>query len=269
MKPHQPNPSLRGRKMAHQSRNMQRGGDEAYSSFFSLSWFMDKLLSGLNRLFVALKHKLYTMTIGQAEGLRLPWLKIGLAAFALFFFARKDLQFSVNMRAPLRGASTEEPAATGVALRSGTMSLGQNLLFGGDRAETSAKMEELDAAAVKNYIKRFSRVAIAEMQKYGIPASVKMGQAILESKAGAAAGVAAENNHFGGPLSGKTYTSAWENWRSHSLLLKESMPEAFENGKSYKKWSQALKAYNNDRNYTNHLLQVIEAYQLYLLDEEI
>ncbi|MFM9949310.1 MAG: glucosaminidase domain-containing protein [Saprospiraceae bacterium] len=270
MKPHQSNPSLRGRKMAHQARNMQRGGgDEAYYPFFSLSWFIDKLLSGLNRLFVAFKHKLYSMMSGRVEGFSLPWFKIGLAAFAVFLFAKKDLQFSVNMRAPLRGASLEEPAATGVALRSNTMSLGQNLWFKGKDSGVSTKLEDLDAEAVKSYIKRFSRVAIAEMQKYGIPASVKMGQAILESKAGSASGVASENNHFGAPLSGKNYASAWENWRSHSLLLKTSVPEAFEYGKSYKKWSKALKVYNNDRSYADQLLQVIEAYQLYLLDEEI
>ncbi len=269
MKPHQPNPSLRSRKMAHQARNMQRGGEEAYYPLFSLSWFIDKLWSGLSRLFIALKHKLYTMTSGQFEGLQLPWFKIGLAAFAVFFFARKDLQFSINMRAPLGGNATEEPQATGVALRSGTMSLGQNLLFNSERSSTPAKLEELDEAVVKNYIKRFSRVAIAEMQKYGIPASVKMGQAILESKAGAAAGVSSENNHFGGPLSGKQYSSAWENWRAHSLLLKETLPDAFEFGKSYKKWAKVLKAYNSNRSYPDHLLQVIETYQLYLLDEEI
>jgi len=268
MKPHQPNPSLRGRKMAHQARNMQRGGDEVYYPFFSISWFIDKFLSGLNRLFVALKHKFYSLVSGRTEGLRLPWFKIGLAAFAVFLFAKKDLQFSVNMRAPLRGAGMEEPAATGVAMRSNTMSLGQSWFKGKDSG-TSTKVEDLDNESVKTYVKRFSRVAIAEMQKYGIPASIKMGQAILESNAGAASGVASENNHFGAPLSGKNYASAWENWRSHSLLLKTSVPEAFEHGKSYKKWAKALKVYNNDRSYADQLLQVIEAYQLYLLDEEI
>lgn len=255
--------------MAHQARNMQRGREDGYYPSFSLSWFMDKLLNGLSRLLVALKHKLYSLTLGNLEGIRLPWLKIGLAAFAVFFFARKDLQFSVNMRAPLRGAAVEEPEATGVALRSGTMSIGQGLLFKGESQSASAKLEDLDAEAVKTYIKRFSRVAIAEMQKYGIPASIKMSQAILESKAGSVPGAGADNNHFGKPLSGKTYASAWENWRSHSLLLKASFPDAFEHGNSYKKWSKALKAYSNDRNYSDQLLQVIETYQLYLLDEEI
>jgi len=255
--------------MAHQARNMQRGGDEAYYPSFSLSWLMDKLLRGLNRLFVAFKHKLYTMTLGRLEGIRLPWFKIGLAAFAVFLLAKKDLQFSVNMRAPMRGATTEEPEATGVALRKSAMGFGQTALSDGERSGSTTTLEELDPAAVKSYIKRFSRVAIAEMQKYGIPASVKMGQAILEGKAGTAPEVETENNHFGGPLSGKSYSSAWENWRSHSLLLKNSFPEASEYGKSYKKWAKALKTYSKDQDYSDHLLKVIEAYQLYLLDEEI
>ncbi len=267
MKSYQPNPSSRSNNMAHQPNNMQRGQEEAYYSPFSLSWFISRLITGLNRLLIALKHKAYTVAPGgRIEGRRLPWLKIGLAAFVLFLMTKKDLQFSVNMRAPLRTASMEEPQATGVSLRQGTMSLGQNLLFKG--SSTSAAVEELDAAAVKAYVKRFSKVAIAEMQKYGMPASIKMAQAILESKGGTSRTVSENNNHFGGPLSNKTYTSAWENWRTHSLLLKSSFPDAFENGKSYKKWATALKGYNSDRNYDGKLLQVIETYQLYLLDEE-
>ncbi len=266
MKPHQPNPSSRGRNMSHQAHNMQRGREETFFPTINLGWIFSKLLSGLSRIFVALKHKLYQMTLGHFEGIRLPWLKIGVAAFFVFLLAKKDFQFSVNMRAPMRTASTEQAEATGVALRQNTMSLGQGMLLQGS---APSQLSELDPDAVKAYIKRFSRVAIAEMQKYGIPASVNMGQAILESRAGTSNMVREENNHFGRPLSGKSYASAWENWRTHSLTLKSSFPEAFENGNSYKKWAKALKAYSQDRNYAEKLLNVIDTYQLYLLDEEL
>jgi len=269
MKPHQPNSSSRGQNMAHQARNMQRGADDRYYPVFSITWFLDKLLSGLYRLFVALKHQLYKVSIGRFEGMRLPWFKLGLAAFILFMMTKKDLQFSINMKAPLRTASMEAAQATGVALRADEMSLGQSILskFKGSKSTTS--LESLDVDQVKAYIKRFSRVAIAEMQKYDIPASIKLGQAILESQAGNAATATEDNNHFGAPLAGKAYANAWENWRAHSLLLRESLPEAQEAGRSYKKWAKALKSYSNDRSYSDKLLEVIEAYQLYQLDEEL
>jgi len=48
-----------------------------------------------------------------------------------------------------------------------------------------------------NYIQRFAKVAKSEMDKYGIPASIKLAQGLLESQAGASRLATKNNNHFG------------------------------------------------------------------------
>ena len=49
----------------------------------------------------------------------------------------------------------------------------------------------------KNYIEIYKDIAISEMHRSGIPASIKMGQAILESQAGKTDLAKVLNNHFG------------------------------------------------------------------------
>jgi flagellum-specific peptidoglycan hydrolase FlgJ len=107
------------------------------------------------------------------------------------------------------------------------------------------------------------------MRKFGIPASIKMAQAILESKAGESAGVKQYNNHFGSPLSQTEYVSAWENWRAHSLFLKNEYSALFDDAYGYKQWAKGLQKlkYSSDRNYADKLIEVIEKYELTLLDE--
>jgi len=48
-----------------------------------------------------------------------------------------------------------------------------------------------------DYIKKYSPVAIAEMNRTGIPASIKLAQALHESNAGASHLSLESNNHFG------------------------------------------------------------------------
>jgi len=48
-----------------------------------------------------------------------------------------------------------------------------------------------------NYIDRFKDIAIQEMERVGIPASIKLAQGILESNAGQSYLATKGNNHFG------------------------------------------------------------------------
>ena len=48
-----------------------------------------------------------------------------------------------------------------------------------------------------NYIAQYKEIAIIEMQRTGIPASIKMAQALLESGAGKSTLAREANNHFG------------------------------------------------------------------------
>ena len=49
----------------------------------------------------------------------------------------------------------------------------------------------------ENYIKQYRDIAVEEMKKYHIPASITLAQGLLESGAGQSALARKSNNHFG------------------------------------------------------------------------
>jgi flagellum-specific peptidoglycan hydrolase FlgJ len=233
----------------------------------TLGWILRKIWLHLQKLFVALKYQWHKNTAGFFANKKLSWFKIGLAAIAIFIVLKKDIQFSVNMKAPtgIPADQTAQPMRAKVEeLRMGTLAIK------GAASPAPAAISDLNEASVRIYIRRFSKVAQAEMLKYGVPASVKMAQAIVESWAGQQPLTVASNNHFGTPLAARNYNSAWENWRMHSELLRGQYASLFENGTDYKKWAKGLQqaGYNTDRRYERKLTEVIEQYRLYELDEQ-
>ncbi len=232
-------------------------------SGFSVSGLMRRLLMVLRKFYVAFKYQVYKLAGGFLERTQLPWVKIGIAALAVFIILKKDVQFSINMRSPLSIAGDEEEAA-----KADAMSLAQTVNLTEDHVP-HVTAGALDDKKVRSYIQRFSKVAATEMAKFGIPASIKMAQGILESKAGEHPAALRDNNHFGHPLRGQAFNSAWENWRAHSQLLQDHYPQLFRSGNSYKKWARALQKsdYGAGRDgYARQLVEIIEKYQLYLLD---
>ena len=51
--------------------------------------------------------------------------------------------------------------------------------------------------AYQNYFNKYKNIAIREMQRYGIPASITLAQGVLESAAGNSRLATVANNHFG------------------------------------------------------------------------
>lgn len=142
----------------------------------------------------------------------------------------------------------------------------------------------LSEAAKENYITRFSAVAKGEMQKFGIPASVILGLAILHSNYGASELAQAGNNHFHiacdenhlaegisgrGTYDNQCYThyqNAWTSFRANSLQLNA---EAFQELKKiakndYKIWVSGLQKMNHPQ--SEELLNIIEKHKLYSID---
>ncbi|MFK8103041.1 MAG: glycoside hydrolase family 73 protein [Saprospiraceae bacterium] len=160
-----------------------------------------------------------------------------------------------------------------------------------------AKKHQLDPAIVKHkekycmaYLKRFAPVAIAEMKKYGIPASITLAQALLESNAGDSKLTQKNKNHFGikcfskkckkGHCSNfmddghkdffRKYNSSWDSFRDHSIFLSRKRYQHLKelNTNDYVGWARGLKAagYATDKRYAEKLIQLIEVFQLYDLD---
>lgn len=162
------------------------------------------------------------------------------------------------------------------------------------RPQYSAAVLAFDTPNAKRdsaYIRRFQLVAIYEMKKYGIPASIKMAQGLLESTAGESDLATASRNHFGmkcfqrGCAPGhclnyaddtardrfRVYATAWESWRAHSeLLSNERYTPLHEYGLDYKSWAYGLKrlGYATAPNYAIKLIRLIQRYRLDELDAE-
>ncbi len=142
----------------------------------------------------------------------------------------------------------------------------------------------------KKYIERFARVAITEMEKYGVPASITLAQALLESDAGASKLARESNNHFGIKCRRqclectcrnyadddrydmfRVFNTAWESFRTHSRLMHdERYRHLLRHGTDYRKWAEGLEAagYATDPQYAEKLIQIIEYFDLYLFDRQ-
>ncbi|TBX65341.1 LysM peptidoglycan-binding domain-containing protein [Flavobacterium silvisoli] len=145
---------------------------------------------------------------------------------------------------------------------------------------------------VLDYIDKYKDVAKDNMVRTKIPASVTLGQAILESGAGTGPLSVQANNHFGikchkewdGPSISYTddeenecfrkYQDPSESFRDHSYFL-TSRPRyspLFQLGQDdYAAWAKGLKnaGYATDPKYPEKLIALIERYQLSKYDAEV
>jgi flagellum-specific peptidoglycan hydrolase FlgJ len=140
------------------------------------------------------------------------------------------------------------------------------------------------------YIKKYAPLAVLEMHKYNIPASVTLAQGILESGNGRSQLASKSNNHFGikchtGWKGAKVYHDDDEkgecfrkykyvqsSYKDHSEFLsgRRRYASLFKLRKSdYKGWAKGLKkaGYATDKKYPKKLIKIIEEYKLYEFDK--
>ena len=143
----------------------------------------------------------------------------------------------------------------------------------------------------QEYIFKWRRTAVENMEEYGIPASITMGQAILESGYGNGYLARVANNHFcikcKGSWTGATithadddpndcfrvYDSAEESFRDHADFLNSGSRYEFlfaYDADDYKNWAKGLKkaGYATAPDYAERLIGIIERYNLQLLDKK-
>ncbi|MFT4760099.1 MAG: LysM repeat protein [Paraglaciecola sp.] len=145
------------------------------------------------------------------------------------------------------------------------------------------------------YIEKYKNIAIREMERAGVPASIKLAQGLLESGGGTSYLAKKANNHFGikcgGYWKGRTvyredddydengqlekscfraYKSAEESYIAHSEFLRNPRSEhrygfLFRyNVTNYRRWARGLKkaGYATSPTYADKLIRVIETYNL-------
>ena len=143
---------------------------------------------------------------------------------------------------------------------------------------------------IKNYIKKYSKIAGDEMKKYRIPASITLAQGILESGIGEGRLAVIGNNHFGIKCHKKwkgkkmyhdddkkgecfrVYKSPELSYRDHSIFLSTRSRYDFLfdlKRTNYKSWAKGLKkaGYATDPKYPKKLISLIERYRLDRFDK--
>lgn len=141
----------------------------------------------------------------------------------------------------------------------------------------------------EKYIRKYSSVAVSEMHRTGVPASITLAQGLLESAAGQSVLASKYNNHFGikchSDWKGKktykdddkeqecfrVYPNASASFKDHSdfLRYKDRYKSLFDlDPQDYKAWATGLKAagYATDPKYAGKLIKIIEDYDLYRYD---
>lgn len=142
----------------------------------------------------------------------------------------------------------------------------------------------------QEYIKKYAELAVSEMIRSGVPASITLAQACLESGDGNSTLSIKSNNHFGIKCKSnwrgkrvyhdddakgecfRKYNSVEESFIDHTdfLMLNPRYAELFTlNMTDYKGWARGLKkaGYATNPHYANHLIEIIEDNKLYLYDE--
>ncbi len=141
----------------------------------------------------------------------------------------------------------------------------------------------------KQYISLYKDIAIKEMHKFNIPASITLAQGILESGSGNSTLARKANNHFGikchSSWKGKTFThdddrpnecfrkyrNAEQSFYDHSEFLANGSRYAFLfklKTTDYKGWARGLKkaGYATAPTYARMLISIIEKYNLQQYD---
>ncbi|MEM9849596.1 MAG: glucosaminidase domain-containing protein, partial [Bacteroidota bacterium] len=146
------------------------------------------------------------------------------------------------------------------------------------------------------YIEKYRDLAQSEMQRTGIPASIKLAQGILESDFGRSRLAQKANNHFGIKCGrdwvGKTfyqedddydrrgklqkscfrkYDKVRDSWIAHSEFLKKPRYQHlyYLRPNDYKAWARGLRqaGYATSPSYARDLIAVVERYELFRYDE--
>lgn len=149
-----------------------------------------------------------------------------------------------------------------------------------------------------DYIERFKDLALFQQYTTGIPASIKLGQALLESKAGESELALNANNHFGlkcrncaddeaymktddeydkktGALlysKFQRFNTPEDSYSAHSrrLTTESRYRTLFNNERTdYRAWARGLQkcGYATDQNYAERLIAIIESHNLQRFDK--
>lgn len=246
----------------------------------------------MNKKLIHIKHLINV----SKHNFKMHWDKFGYKYFIIIFFGliiySKDIHFVLHLQNNhsnlfnYEQSTSDEAHSTGGNIKSIS---GINSEKGGFNL-VSFKPKTPKEKRYKNYIINYHKLAIKEMQKHKIPASITLAQGLLETDGGLSKLATENKNHFGIKCFSKKckkghctnfdddshkdffrkYNSEKESYEAHSVLLKKDRyKKLFSfNKNDYKSWAFELKkaGYATDKKYPEKLIQIIEKYNLHLYD---
>lgn len=156
---------------------------------------------------------------------------------------------------------------------------------------SASQVPKPDRSPQEIYVEQFASLAVEEMYRSGVPASITLAQGLLESRYGLSELAVKGNNHFGikchNNWKGKKmyydddrkgecfrkYPSPEQSYRDHSdfLRYRDRYKFLFDYKiTDYKSWAHGLKkaGYATDPAYASKLIRIIEDYKLYEYDRK-
>jgi len=219
------------------------------------------------------------------------WFQLLVLGLVLFVLLKKDLSFQVQLNTPLEEEQPVQPVQP--EKYSVRMEKAEEQPAGGNKLGLSSRPEadyarfdmleavrELDPAEVEGFLERFAHVARAEEKKFGIPAAVTLGHALLISKAGTSMLTAETHNYFAlpctpdwkGPRASydgsclRKYPNAWTSFRDHSLFITTGPHADLQQyaGGSLQDWLSALEGRGIGQipDYGRQMRAVVQAFRL-------
>lgn len=254
----------------------------------SFKEYIDHILKGFYRFKAVLQHQFERRTLGIFEKKYvMTFAKLCILAIIMLFILKKDIAYNFNSTNFAEEKISKEKTYTDKHSKDYATQASLGTVV---NDLSPAAPEDLRESQVRSYIEHFSNTAVAEMDQFGIPASISMAQAIIESRSGTSVLAVKNNNHFGikcfsrscpeGHCSNFTddhhkdffrkYGGAMDSWREHShFLMKNSYRKLLKFGKDYRAWARGLREYGyaTDATYDKKLISIIEKYELSRLDD--
>lgn len=218
------------------------------------------------------------------------WFKIGLACLALYAFINREFSFSISIKAPVEVPANNTEASffskketltdNGLSTKKTSNQFDFIPNWSKEASVPLIKqLQKLERSQIEQFVNRFSAIAAAEQDKFDIPASIILADALLKSNAGTSSYAKEGANYFtlpcsndwdGGTQDGfngclRRYDNAWQSYRDHSLYLTTGANAGLSKigSTNYQSWAKTLGHLNKDEEgFEQQLLVVIREFKL-------
>ena len=209
------------------------------------------------------------------------WFPIAVIVLVLAAIVKKNLLGAITNTGKA-GTATEKLTGGGAIASAGESHAG--ILSWASR--TSVALPDIPESVAIPFLQRFGRVAAGEQQKFGVPASIMLACAYVNSFSGQRDWARQYHNYFAlgctsdwsgasetvGGACIRRYERAWDSFRDFSKNLSgrndfTALQQSC--GSDWKAWAKALdtQKVSDVSGFETEVIRVIEAYRLYELDK--